>query len=120
MKEVEYLSDEAAYAVEGTVENACGLSEFVCETWAVTDGSGGTCRDSWLESRVVIPLDKVLSSPAKQIDGDYYLVCVRDGVAYVRHGDRGKERLQHISEKESISYSVYATYGAELFRVIKA
>lgn len=91
----------------------------MCEVWAATDGGGGTQRDSWLESRTVVTVDKALSSPDKRIDGDYYLVCIKDGVAYVRH-DSGGERLRHIFETDSINDCAYATYGAQLYRVIKA
>ncbi len=120
MNENKYISDEAAYAMENSVENACGLVGFVCETWATTNGGGGTCRDSWLESKCEVSLNDVLNSPTKHIDGKVYLVCVKDGVAYVRHGEKGNRPLQHIAAHDSAHFNVYATYGAEVDLSIKA
>lgn len=115
-----YLSDDKAYALEGKVENACGLSGFELETWAETNGGGGTIRDMWLESSSFISVKEVLSSSDKKIDDGYFLVCIKDGVAYVRNGDKGERELLHISKTDRINFGVYATYGAEVYRTIKA
>lgn len=116
---VEYLSDEAAYAAERTAENVCGLVGFSCETWAETNGGGGTCRDSWLESEHFVALDEVLKSDSLNICGQFFLVCVKDGVAYVRRGAAGGA-LEHIDANNDARALLYATYGAELHLTVKA